>query len=156
MIRLEPMNIRLPDSRIAVGLITKPPTVVVPHGPLSFVAYQRELMTSAPDNAQLRIVAEVARAPSSPASGKLAANNTWAIRSVSVDLTVAPVPENREMVELQPENPDLVLSPGRYLLVFKNQAYGFVVAGAVTDKAHCLERAETEDGEKFSECRKLP
>ena len=155
MIRLEPMNIRLPDSRIAVSVLTtKPGTVVVPHGPLSFVAYQRELMTSAPDNAQLRILAQVARTPSSPAVAM--ANDAWAIRSVSVDLTVAPVPENREMVELQPVNPDLVLSPGRYVLVFKNQAYDFVVAGKVTDKAHCLERAETPDGDRFTECRKLP
>ncbi|MGX1104758.1 MULTISPECIES: hypothetical protein [Bradyrhizobium] len=155
MIRLEPMNIRLPDSRIAVSVLTtKPGTVVVPHGPLSFVAYQRELMTSAPDNAQLRILAQVARTPSSPAVAM--ANDAWAIRSVSVDLTVAPVPENREMVELQPVNPDLVLSPGRYVLVFKSQAYDFVVAGKVTDKAHCLERAETPDGDRFTECRKLP
>ncbi|MCC8970521.1 hypothetical protein [Bradyrhizobium brasilense] len=155
MIRLEPMNIRLPDSRIAVSVLTtKPGTVVVPHGPLSFVAYQRELMTNAPDNAQLRILAQVARTPSSPAIAM--ANDAWAIRSVSVDLTVAPVPESREMVELQPVNPDLVLSPGRYVLVFKNQAYDFVVAGKVTDKAHCLERAETPDGDRFTECRKLP
>jgi hypothetical protein len=155
MIRLEPMNIRLPDSRIAVSVLTtKPRTVVVPHGPLSFVAYQRELMTSAPDNAQLRILAQVARTPSSPAVAM--ANDAWAIRSVSVDLTVAPVPESREMVELQPVNPDLVLSPGRYVLVFKNQAYDFVVAGKVTDKAHCLERAETPDGDRFTECRNLP
>lgn len=155
MIRLEPMNIRLPDSRIAVSVLTtKPGTAVVPHGPLSFVAYQRELMTSAPDNAQLRILAQVARTPSSPAVAM--ANDAWAIRSVSVDLTVAPVPENREMVELQPVNPDLVLSPGRYVLVFKNQAYDFVVAGKVTDKAHCLERTETPDGDRFTECRKLP
>ncbi|MFQ3458268.1 hypothetical protein PMN64_33810 [Bradyrhizobium sp. UFLA01-814] len=155
MIRLEPMNIRLPDSRIAVSVLTtKPGTAVVPHGPLSFVAYQRELMTSAPDNAQLRILAQVARTPSSPAVTM--ANDAWAIRSVSVDLTVAPVPENREMVELQPVSPDLVLSPGRYVLVFKNQAYDFVVAGKVTDKAHCLERTETPDGDRFTECRKLP
>ncbi|ODM80972.1 hypothetical protein A6X20_21510 [Bradyrhizobium elkanii] len=155
MIRLEPMNIRLPDSRIAVSVLTtKPRTVVVPHGPLSFVAYQRELMTSAPDNAQLRILAQVARTPSSPAVAM--ANDAWAIRSVSVDLTVAPVPESREMVELQPLNPDLVLSPGRYVLVFKNQAYDFVVAGKVTDRAHCLERAETPDGDRFTECRNLP
>ena len=160
MIRLEPMNIRLPDSRIALpGLITKPATVVVPHGTLSFVAYQRELMTSTPDNAQLRILAQVKRTLSSEETGNpavTAVNGTWAIRSVSVDLTVAPVAESREMVELRPVNPDLVLSPGRYILVFKGQTYDFVVAGKVTDKAHCLERAETLDGERFTECRKLP
>lgn len=160
MIRLEPMNVRLPDSRIALpGLITKPAAVVVPHGRLSFVAYQRELMTSAPDSAQLRVVARVARTLSFSATGKpvvTAVDDTWAIRSVSVDLTVAPIPENREIVELRPANPELVLSPGRYLLVFKNQTYDFVVAGKATDKAHCLEKAETQDGETFTECRKLP
>jgi hypothetical protein len=159
-IRLEPTNIRLPDSRIAFsGLITKPPTVVVPDGRLSFVAYQRELMTSAPDNAQLRVVAKVARAISFSTTGKptvSAVDDSWAIRSISVDLTVAPIPENREMVALQPASLEVALSPGRYLLVFKNQAYDFVIAGRPTDKAHCLEKAETQDGDTFAECRKLP
>ena len=160
MIRLEPTSIRLPDSRIAFsGLITKPPTVVVPDGRLSFVAYQRELMTSAPDNAQLRVVAKVARALSFSTTGKAtvsAVDDTWAIRSVSVDLTVAPIPESREMVALQPAGLEVALSPGRYLLVFKNQAYDFVIAGKPTAKAHCLEKAETQDGDTFAECRKLP
>jgi hypothetical protein len=160
LIRLEPTNIRVPDSRIAFsGLITKPPTVVVPDGRLSFVAYQRELMTSAPDNAQLRVVAKVARALSFSTTGKATVSvvdDTWSIRSVSVDLTVAPVPESREMVALRPAGPEVALSPGRYLLVFKNQAYDFVIAGKSTDKAHCLEKAETADGETFAECRKLP
>jgi hypothetical protein len=159
-IRLEPMNVRLPDTRIALpGLITKPATVVVPHGRLSFIAYQRELITSAPDNAQLRIVARVTRALSLSATRKpvvTSLDDTWAIRSVSVDLTVAPMLESREMVELRPANPEFLLSPGRYLLVFKNQTYDFVVAGRATDKAHCLEKAETQDGEMFTECRKLP
>lgn len=160
LVRLEPMNIRLPDNRIALpGLITKPASVVLPQGQLSFIAYQRELMTSAPDNAQLRIVAKVARTLSFSVAGKqivTALDDTWAIRSVSVDLTVAPVPESREMVELRPARSDVVLSPGRYLLVFKNQTYDFVVAGKVTDKAQCLEKAETQDGEMFTECRRLP
>jgi len=159
LVRLEPMNIRLPDSRIAVsGLITKPATVIVPFGSLSFVAYQRELMTSTPDNAQLRVLAKV-RTPSPSATEKpvvTASDDTWVIRSVSVDLTVAPAPESREMVELRPVNPDAILSPGRYVLIFKGQTYDFVVDGKVTDKAHCLERTETEDGERFTECRRLP
>ena len=160
LIRLEPTNLRLPDSRIAMpGLITKPASVVVPHGRLSFVAFQRELMTSAPDSAQLRVVARVARALSFSPAGKPTVNalaDTWAIRAISIDLSVAPVAESREMVTLRPLNPDFVLSPGRYMLVFKNQTYDFVVAGTVTDKAHCLEKAETQDGEAFTECRKLP
>ena len=46
------------------------------------------------------------------------------------------------MVLLRPSEPGFMLVPGRYMLVYKNQAYDFSVAGAITDTAQCLEQTE--------------
>ncbi len=158
--RLESMRIRIPDTRVALpGLITKPSPVTLPDGRLFFIAYQRDLATNAPDAASVRVVAEVTRVLAFGPTGSpkvTPVENTWAIRAVSVDLTVAPVPESREMILIRPSVPNLSLSPGRYMLVFNNQAYDFSVAGDITDTAHCLERTETQDGDMYSECRELP
>jgi len=158
--RLEPLRLRVPDTRIALpGLITKPSTVSVSDGHLTFIAYQRDLMTNVPDKASIRVVAQVARVLTFPTGGKpkvTPVEDTWAMRAVSVDLTVSPVPDNQEMVMMRPTDSDLSLSPGRYMLVFKNQAYDFAVEGAITDTAHCLERTETQTGGVYTECRELP
>jgi len=158
--RLDPLRVRVPDTRIALpGLITKPSAVSVSDGHLTFLAYQRDLMTNVPDKATIRVVAQVAHNLTFPTSGKpkvTPIEDTWAIRAVSVDLTVAPVPDSPEMVVIRPSDPDLSLSPGRYMLVFKGQAYDFSVEGTVTDTAHCLERTETQTGGVFTECRELP
>ena len=144
--RLETMRMRVPDTRIALGgLITKPSPVTLPDGKLSFIAFQRDLITNAPDNASVRVIARVQRALKFSAAGKpvtTPVEDTWAVRSVSVDLTVAPMPESQEMVLLRPSEPEFTLSPGRYMLVYKNQAYDFSVAGAITDTAQCLERTD--------------
>jgi len=47
------------------------------------------------------------------------------------------------------------LPAGRYVLVLKEQGYDFVVAGAVTDLAQCLERTDAVNGAFYSECKKL-
>jgi hypothetical protein len=158
--RLEPLRLRVPDTRIALpGLITKPSAVSVSDGRLTFIGYQRDLMTNVPDKASIRVVAQVARVLTFPTSGKpkvTPVEDTWAMRAVSVDLTVSPVPDNQEMVMIRPTDSDLSLSPGRYVLVFKNQAYDFAVEGAITDTAHCLERTETQTGGVYTECRELP
>ena len=158
--RLEPLRVRVPDTRIALpGLITKPSPASVPDGHLSFIAYQRDLLTNAPDKATIRVVAKVARVLTFPAGGKpkvTPIEDTWTARAVSVDMTVAPVPDNHEMVMIRPLDPDQSLSPGRYMIVFKNLAYDFAVEGTVTDTAHCLERTETQTGGVYTECRELP
>jgi hypothetical protein len=157
---LESMHIRIPDPRIAfAGLIIKPSSVTLPDGRLSFVAYQRDLATSAPDTASVRIIAQVARVLSFGTAGvpKITPlEDTWAMRAVSFDLKVAPVSENREMMQLRLADANFSLSPGRYMLVFNNQAYDFAVEGAVTDLAHCLERTETQNGSVYTQCRELP
>ena len=78
------------------------------------------------------------------------------MRGGAIDLRIAPVAANKEMILIRPADANFTLSPGRYVLMFKNQAYDFSVAGTVSDNAHCLERSDLQDGPVYSECRELP
>ena len=156
---LEPLPIRVPDARVSISsTISKPAPAPVANGHLSFVVYHRELATSVPESASVRIVAKVMQATAF-AGGKpksIAIEDTWAVRGGAVDLRIAPVPANHEMIVIRPADPNFKLSPGRYVLMFKNQAYDFSVAGTVSDTAQCLERSDLQDRSVFSECRELP
>lgn len=156
---LEPLPIRVPDARVSISsAISKPALAPVANGRLSFVVYHRELATSVPESASLRIVAKVMQATAF-AAGKpksMAVEDTWAVRGGAIDLRIAPVAANREMIVIRPADPDFTLSPGRYVLMFKNQAYDFSVAGTVSDTAQCLERSDLQDRSVYSECRELP
>jgi hypothetical protein len=57
------------------------------------------------------------------------------------------------MYEVLSEDPNSALTPGRYALVLKGQAYDFSVAGPVTDPKQCLEQLEATNGIFYSECR---
>lgn len=156
---LEPLPIRVPDARVSISSpITKPAPAPLANGHISFVVYHRELATSVPETASVRIVAKVMQATTF-VGGKpksMAIEDTWAVRGGAVDLRIAPVPANSEMIVIRPADPNFTLSPGRYVLMFKNQAYDFSVAGTVSDTAQCLERADLQDRSVYSECRELP
>lgn len=157
---LDPLPVRIPDARVAISNpISKPAPAPIPTGNLQFAVYHRELATSVPESAAIRIVAKVMQATAF-AGGKPkpvpVVEDVWAVRGGSIDLRIAPVAANREMVLIRPADPAFELPPGRYVLIFKNQAYDFSVAGDVTDPAHCLERSELEDRTVYSECRVLP
>lgn len=156
---LEALPIRVPDARVSISsTISKPAPAPLANGHLSFVVYHRELATSVPETASVRIVAKVMQATAF-AGGKpksMAIEDTWAVRGGAVDLRIAPVPGNQEMVVIRAADPNFTLSPGRYVLMFKNQAYDFSVAGTVSDTAQCLERADLQDRSVYSECRELP
>ena len=156
---LEPLPIRVPDARVSISsTISKPAPAPVANGRLSFVVYHRELATSVPESASLRIVAKVMQATAF-AAGKpksMAVDNTWAVRGGAIELRMAPVAANREMIVIRAADPDFTLSPGRYVLMFKSQAYDFSVAGTVSDTAQCLERSDLQDRSVYSECRELP
>ncbi|WP_157676580.1 hypothetical protein [Afipia sp. GAS231] len=156
---LEPLPIRVPDARVSISsTISKPAPAPLANGHLSFVVYHRELATSVPETASVRIVAKVMQATAF-AGGKpksITVEDTWAVRGGAVDLRIAPVPANSEMIVIRAADPNFTLSPGRYVLMFKNQAYDFSVAGTVSDTAQCLERADLQDRSVYSECRELP
>jgi hypothetical protein len=61
--------------------------------------------------------------------------------------------ESAEMVMLRLENPEFAFPPGRYELMLGGQAYDFVIAGEVTDLAHCVEGVVTVRGLAFYECK---
>lgn len=159
LIPLAPLPIRVPDARVAISTpISTPEPAPLPSGNLQFAVYHRELATSVPDSASVRVVAKVMRATSF-ADGKpkqVQVEDTWAVRGGSIELRIAPVATNREMILIRSADPAFTLSPGRYVLMFRNQAYDFSVAGTVSDTAHCLERSELQDGTVYSECHELP
>jgi hypothetical protein len=156
---LEPLPIRVPDARVSISsTISKPAPAPLANGHISFVVYHRELATSVPETASVRIVAKVMQATTF-VGGKpksMTIEDTWAVRGGAVDLRIAPVPANSEMIVIRAADPNFTLSPGRYVLMFKNQAYDFSVAGTVSDTAQCLERADLQDRSVYSECRELP
>ncbi|MGH6641199.1 MAG: hypothetical protein ACRED3_00735 [Bradyrhizobium sp.] len=156
---LEALPFRVPDARVSISSpISKPAPTPIANGRLFFVVYHRELATSVPENASVRIVAKVVQATAF-AGGKpkaVAVEDTWMVRGGAIDLRIAPVPGNPEMVVVRPADRNFTLSPGRYVLMFKNQAYDFSVAGTVSDTAQCLERADLQDKSIYSECRELP
>jgi hypothetical protein len=57
------------------------------------------------------------------------------------------------MYEVQSENPETPLAPGRYALVLKGYAYDFTIAGPVTDARQCLERLVATNGQFYSQCK---
>lgn len=156
---LDPLPVRIPDARVSISSpVTKPAPAPLPSGNLQFAVYHRELATNVPESASVRIVAKVMQATTF-VNGKpkaAAIEDTWAVRGGSMDFRIAPVAVNREMILIRPADPAFTLSPGRYVLMFRNQAYDFSVAGTITDTAQCLERSDLPDRSVYSECRELP
>jgi hypothetical protein len=156
LIELEPLPIRAPDVRVRLSAeITKPSSVRLPDGKLTFVVFRRDLVNSAPQKVTVRVIARVTRAVTL-SSGKAVASDiegSWRIRNNSYDYRVAPLSENREMVAIRPETPDFTLPAGRYALVLGGLAYDFTVDGQITAAEQCLESFEAVNGLVFNECR---
>lgn len=156
---LEPLPIRIPDARVSISsTVTKPPAATVASGAPLFVVYHRELANHVPEGASVRVFAKVMQA-STFVGGKpkaIPVEDAWAVRGGAIDLRIAPVAANKEMILIRPGDPNFTLSPGRYVLMFRNQAYDFSVAGEISDTAQCLERSDLQDRSVYSECRELP
>jgi hypothetical protein len=159
LVDLDLLPISVPDPRVALStVISKPGRVHLPGGPLQFVVFRRDLLNHAPDKVMVRVVARVARALTFGRSGKpkvAEVDDAWIVRSNSYQMSVAPVPDNPEMVLVRPAPPEIVFPAGRYALVLKNLAYDFTLDGPLTDPAHCLERTDTLNNPVYTECRNL-
>jgi hypothetical protein len=155
---LEALPGRAPDIRVAISsAITTPSRTTLPDGHLRFLVFRRDSTTSAADRAEVRLIARITRAMGFDGAGKAVdskIDDTWVIRNISIPYRTAPSKDNPDMYEIQSENPDTALSPGRYALILKGQAYDFSVAGNVTDPRHCLERLAATNGQFYSECKK--
>jgi hypothetical protein len=159
LIELEQLPIKVPDPRVAISAAFPVPSKVrIAAGQLQFVAYRRDLANSTPDSVEVRVVAQLMRALSFGSNGHpktAAVEQTWVVRNQSYELSVAPFADNPEMILMRSAVRDLVLPAGRYALVLKGVGYDFTVEGALTDKAHCLERTDGLDTAFYSECKKL-
>ena len=149
---------QVPDKRIAMSTpINQSSRTTLPDGKARFVVFRRDLVGSAPDRIEVRVVARVVRALTFDAKGKASftpISDAWNIRNQSHEFRVRPIPGNPEMLMVQAENPDFVLPAGRYVLALKNQGYDFTVAGKVTDPSQCLERTDAANGTFYSDCQK--
>lgn len=156
---LEQLAMRVPDPRVRISaMISDPSHVTVPDGKLNFVIFRRDLVASAPIDVFVRVIAQVRRemkfnGDRPPTITKV--DGDWAVRSKSYEFRVAPLADNPEMIVLRAAAPDLALPPGRYALVLGGQGFDFVVAGRVTDTAHCLESSDVIGGSVYSECRSI-
>jgi hypothetical protein len=157
---LDPLQGRAPDIRVAVSaVILTPSKTTLPDGNVKFIVFRRDSGNSAPDQADVRVVAKIDQATTFDAAGKpivAKAEENWVIRNISFPYRTAPVKENPEMYEVQGKDPDVALTPGRYALIIKGQAYDFTVAGTVTDDRQCLARLAAANGTFYSACQKLP
>ncbi|WP_063781890.1 hypothetical protein [Bradyrhizobium viridifuturi] len=148
---------RAPDPRIAISAaITRPSETSLPDGHLRFIVFRRDGAGGASDPIDVRLIARVTQQTTFDATGKPVVSpgdDTWVIRNISIPFRAAPLSEDPQMFEIQPRD-DAPLSPGRYALILKAQAYDFTVEGAVTDKRHCLQRLAAANGVFYSECEK--
>lgn len=149
---------RPPDIRVAVSAALKMPSqTVLPNGHPKFIVFRRDAATSVAERAEIRIVAKVAREFSAEAAGKKLddSDTTWVIRNVAFPFRSAPMPDSPEMYELHSEDPALELTPGRYALILKSQAYDFTVEGKPVDARQCIERVVVTTGTLYVDCKKL-
>ena len=98
-------------------------------------------------------MAKVAREFSIKGAGKKPSEDAWVIRNISFPFRSSPVKDNPEMSELHSEDPALELTPGRYALLLKTQAYDFSVEGNAVDPSHCIERIVGATGVFYSGCK---
>jgi hypothetical protein len=149
---------QVPDKRVAISApINSPSQTTLADGKITFLIFRRDLVTSAPEHVELRVVAKVMRAMTFDRTGKSSiapVGETWTVRNISHPFRVAPLPGNPEMMVLKSEQPDFTLSSGRYAVVIKGQGYDFTVAGPITDPSQCLEKIEAANGSFYAECKK--
>ena len=156
LIELRPLPGRAPDIRVAVSAALKMPGhTVLPNGHPKFIVFRRDMGANFSDRAEVRIVARIAREFSAEAAGKKPEDgDTWVIRNASFPFRTSPLPDNPEMYELHSEDPALELTPGRYALVLKTQAYDFTVEGNPVDPKQCIERIVATNGTFYTDCKK--
>jgi hypothetical protein len=152
--QLEVLPMRAPDERVLIGpVVNKPSATVVPDGKVAFILFRRDL-AGASDRVPVRIMARIARAVTFENAKAVTrpVDSSWAMRGKAVEFRVGPIPENPQMLMIKPDSEDYTLTPGRYALILKNEAFDFAVDGPVTDIEHCLERFDAANGGVYAPC----
>ncbi|MGD0845997.1 hypothetical protein [Bradyrhizobium sp.] len=154
LIGLNPLPGRPPDIRVAVSAaITTASRSILPNGHPRFIVFRHDLASGIADSAEVRIVAKIAREFSAGVINKKPEEDAWVMRNISFPFRLSPVSDNPEMVELHGDDPALELTPGRYALVLKTQAYDFSVEGKPVDPKQCIERIVSTNGTFYSDCK---
>jgi hypothetical protein len=147
---------KVPDPRVAMSAaINAPSQTVMARGDVKFIVFRRDAATSAPDNAQVRVMAKVMRAMGVDGEGKAVKSrvqDSWVIRGNTFPYRAGPIEGHAEMYLIQPETEDFVLPPGRYALVIRGQGFDFSVDGSITDPQQCVERVDAANGVFYSPC----
>ena len=147
-----------PRSGNPLQIVTPSRTTIAAPG-LTFVVYQRDLAARAPELVKVRIAARLSQSMNYDSRGRAVVTKppvaTWIIRDQGYDLRASSVRGSADMLVLRPVNTESSLPPGRYELLIDDQSYDFVVAGEVTDPAHCVEGLATVRGPAFYECKSL-
>lgn len=156
---LEQLPGRAPDMRVAISpLITTSSRTNIADGRLKFIVYRRDSAFSAADRAEVRVVAKIERELNFDKSGKpvssKVADQGWVMRNIAVPFRVAPYEGQPDMYEIDNGDASAALSPGRYALVLKRQAYDFTVGGEIVDPRQCLERMAATNGQFYSQCER--
>lgn len=151
---LRPATLFAEQAPGALAMVKEPSRVVLPHGQLAFIVFRRSLLSHAPERMAVSIVARVAQEATgghaSPTTAPV--TNQWIIRRAVHELRVAPIKGQPEMVLVRHEQATFELTPGRYALLVADQAFDFLVAGRITDPAHCVERTHSTETIAYTDC----
>jgi hypothetical protein len=149
---------RAPSPRVAISAaISAPPKTVLPDGHIKFVVFRRDSTTNALNRAEVRVIAKISQATKFDPAGRpitAKADDIWVIRNISYPYRTAPLKGQPDMYEVIGEDADKPLTPGRYALILKDEAYDLRVAGEITDSKQCLENLAAANGAFFVECQK--
>ena len=155
---LELLPGRAPSPRVAISAaISMPSKTIVADGHIKFVVFRRDSATIALTRAEVRVIAKISQATKFDPAGKsinAKVDDTWVIRNISYLYRTAPYKGRPDMYEVVGDDPDKPLSPGRYALILKDEAYEFSVAGEITDSKQCLESLAATNGVFYAECQK--
>jgi hypothetical protein len=155
---LETLPGRAPSPRVAISAaISAPPKTVLPDPHIKFVVFRRDSVVNALSHAEVRVIARIASDMKFDPAGKAViskAENTWVIRNMSYPYRTAPYKAQPDMYEVVGAEADKPLTPGRYALILKDEAYDFSIAGQITDSKQCLESVAAANGTFYAECKK--
>jgi hypothetical protein len=155
---LETLPGRAPSPRVAISAaISAPPKTVLPDPHINFVVFRRDSVVNALSRAEVRVIARIASDMKFDPAGKAVitkAENTWVIRNISYPYRTGPYKGQPDMYEVVGAEAEKPLTPGRYALILKDEAYDFSIAGQITDSKQCLESVAAANGTFYAECKK--
>lgn len=151
LFELQPLPGRAPDLRVAVSAaIQGKSQTVLTDGAPRFIIFRRD--AGVVDNPDVRIVARIGRDFSGEPKIPGESNDIWVMRNITFPFRAGPIEGRPDMYEIRNNDDQRPLSPGRYALVLKGQAFDFSIAGKPTDRRQCLERISSANGVFYSEC----